>query len=104
QLKAAVLTAPVVLRDQLAGLTLTQLLNRCSRLRPDLDGDLETFGTKTALKALAHRVETLTAEAAQLEEAMRPLIDATGPQLLNEPGIGLILAAQVIIAWSHPGR
>lgn len=104
QLKAAVLTAPVELRDQLRGLTRTALVERCARLRPDLDGDLETFGTKTALKALAQRVQTLTDEAHHLEEAMKPLVDATGPQLLGEPGIGVILAAQVIISWSHPGR
>lgn len=71
------------------------LVDRCSRLRPDPTGDLETFGTKTALRALAQRIAALTAEAAHLEEAMKPLVAATGPQLLNEPGIGLILAAQV---------
>jgi transposase len=26
------------------------------------------------------------------------------PQLLDEPGVGPIVAAQLIIAWSHPGR
>ncbi|TML83313.1 MAG: IS110 family transposase [Actinobacteria bacterium] len=26
------------------------------------------------------------------------------PQLLDEPGIGPIVAADVIVAWSHPGR
>lgn len=104
QLKAVVLTAPVELRDQLRDLTRTKLVDRCARLRPDPDGDPETFGTKTALRALGQRIQTLTDEARRLEEAMRPLVDATGPQLLNEPGIGVILAAQVIISWSHPGR
>ncbi len=104
QLKATVLTAPVELRDQLRGLTRTALVDRCARLRPDLNGDLETFGTKTALKALGQRIQTLTEEARHLEEAMRPLVNATGPQLLDEPGIGVILAAQVIISWSHRGR
>ncbi len=74
------------------------------RLRPDPNGDLETFGTKTALKALAHRIQALAEEARHLEEAMRRLMEATGPQLLTEPGIGVILAAQIIVSWSHPGR
>lgn len=104
QLRATVLTAPVELRDQLRELTRSELVDRCARLRPDPDGDLEAFGTKTALKALAQRIESLTEEARHLEEAMTPLVNATGPQLLNETGIGIILAAQVIISWSHPGR
>jgi transposase len=35
---------------------------------------------------------------------MTPLVNATGPQLLDETGIGTILSAQVNISWSHPGR
>jgi transposase len=29
---------------------------------------------------------------------------SAAPPLLDEPGIGPIVAAQLIIAWSHPGR
>jgi transposase len=32
------------------------------------------------------------------------LVDAEAPQLLAEPGIGYITAAQCLIAWSHPRR
>jgi len=104
ELRALVLTAPVDLREELRDLSRTQLLKRCSRLRPGHQGDLELFGTKTALRALAQRIEVLTAEAASLEQAMAPLIDDLGPQLLNEFGIGTVTAAQILISWSHPGR
>lgn len=104
ELKAIVLTAPVALREQLSGLSRARLIERCSRLRADPDGDAELFGTKTALRALAQRIQFLTAQASELEAAMRPLVNATGPQLLDEVGVGVVLAAQIILSWSHPGR
>jgi transposase len=104
ELKALVLTAPVALRDQLRGLSLGALVDRCAHFRPDVAGDPEVFGTKCALRVLAKRVSFLTVQAKELEEAMRPLVHVTGPQLLNEVGIGVILAAQVIVSWSHAGR
>jgi transposase len=33
-------------------------------------------------------------------ERIRP----TAPQLLNQPGIGPLLAAQIVLSWSHRGR
>lgn len=32
------------------------------------------------------------------------LIDDAAPELLQLPGIGPVVAAAVLIAWSHPGR
>ena len=43
-------------------------------------------------------------EAAELEAEILAHVRALAPQLLDEPGVGPIVAAQVIIAWSHPGR
>ena len=45
-----------------------------------------------------------TEETGQLEAAIRPLISAAAPQLLDQPGVGPITAAQIYIAWSHHGR
>lgn len=104
ELKALVLTAPIELREQLRRLTVAQLTSRCSRLRPDPTGDPELFGTKIAMRALAQRIEHLGDQADQLEAAMAPLVERTGSQLLDEVGVGVIVAAQVIVSWSHPGR
>ena len=104
ELKALVLTAHVDLRDQLRDLTRRELIARCQRLRPDPHGDLEMFGTKTALRALAQRIGQLTSEAAAIEAAMGPFIEDLGPQLLDEIGIGTVTAAQILVSWSHPGR
>lgn len=104
ELKALVLTAPAALRDDLRGLTVNNLTARCTRLRPDPGGDPELFGTKTAMRALAQRIAHLTNQASELEAALKVLVDQAGPQLLDEFGIGVIIAAQIIVSWSHPGR
>ena len=35
---------------------------------------------------------------------MVPLVRAMAPALLNEPGVGVLMAAQILVSWSHPGR
>ncbi|HET9731048.1 MAG TPA: transposase [Acidimicrobiales bacterium] len=104
ELKALILTAPLALREELRELTVNKLVDRCSRLRPDVTRDPELFGTKTAMRALAQRIDQLTSQASELEQAMKPLVELTGPRLLDEVGVGVILAAQIIVSWSHPGR
>lgn len=103
-LKALVVTAPVDLREELRGRTLGQLLTRCQRLRPDTATDAEHAATKLALRSTATRVTQLTSECRDLEAAMVPLIRSMAPALLDEPGIGVLLAAQILVSWSHPGR
>ena len=56
------------------------------------------------LRSLARRIQAATAEAAELERELLGHIRALAPALLDEPGVGPIVAAQLIVAWSHPGR
>jgi hypothetical protein len=56
------------------------------------------------LRSLARRIDAVTAEAAELERELLGHVRALAPQLLDEPGVGPIVAAQVIVAWSHRGR
>ena len=64
------------------------------------------FGTITrlVLRSLARRIEAATLEAAELERELLGHLRALAPALLDEPGVGPIVAAQLIVAWSHPGR
>lgn len=103
-LKTLVLTAPVDLRDQLRALTLTALVRRCAAQRPETTADPELAATKLPLRSTANRVLQLTAETRMLQAAMRPLVAELAPRLLDEPGIGTLLAAQIMVSWSHPGR
>ena len=47
--------------------------------------------------------ETATAEAAELERELLAHVRALAPALLDEPGVGPVVAAQLIVAWSHGG-
>ncbi len=43
-------------------------------------------------------------KAAELERELLRHVRALAPQLLDEPGVGPIVAAQLIVAWSHRDR
>lgn len=104
KLKALVLSAPVALRDDLAGLSTIGLIGTCARMRPAVANTQELAGTKTSMRALARRINMLSKEIDELTAAMEPLVEKLGPQLLDEIGIGHVLAAQILVSWSHPGR
>ena len=57
-----------------------------------------------ALRAVARRIQQLTAEERELAREIEQLTGKLAPQLLNQPGIGPLLAAQIVLAWSHQGR
>ena len=103
ELKALVVTAPVDLRDRLRSLTTKAQIAACAgfRLRGPLD---ELTATKQALRSLARRINTLTTEIKDLDTSIRQLVQEAVPHLLNQPGVGPLTAAQIYIAWSHPGR
>ena len=104
ELKSLLVTAPVELRDQLRGLTTTALVAKCSAFRPGPQPRNERTATKQALRSLARRIRALTTEIKDLTASITELVHLVAPQLLDQPGIGPITAAQVYIAWSHKGR
>jgi transposase len=104
QLRAVIVTSPDPLRDQLRRLPLGKLLERCSRLRRPGSASADELATRLVLRSLARRVQAATSEAAQLERELLAHVRALAPALLDEPGVGPIVAAQLIVAWSHRGR
>lgn len=103
-LKALIVTCPVTLREELRRLPLGQLVTRCQRFRVDATTDPEVSATKRAMRSTAARIDHLTSECRELEKAMEPLIVMLCPRLLAEPGVGVLVAAQLLVSWSHPGR
>jgi transposase len=104
QLRALIVTCPEPLRAELTPLTRGRLLARCASLRPDRHKQQDWRATLLALRSLAARAQSLTREEQELEREIYTLVSRLAPQLLAEPGVGPISAAQLVISWSHPGR
>ena len=104
QLRGVIVTAPDQLRQELRGLPTGRLLARCSRLRRSSTAETDELATRLVLRSLARRIQAATVEAAELEQEILAHLRALAPQLLDEPGVGPIVAAQLIVAWSHHGR
>ncbi len=104
QLHALVVAAPEQLRSKLRNMTTAEMLTTCSRLRVDPRWDLTTRETAHVLRCLARRATALAHEAKQHETAIRNIVGSWRPDIMNNCGVGPIVAATVLCAWSHPGR
>jgi len=84
-LRALVVSAPSELREQLRGLSATQLVRTCARMRP---GDIKTplAATKLALRSLAGRYEVLEAEIKILDPELVRLTAEAAPALVEIVG------------------
>src|SRR5439155_362867 len=68
---------------------------------------LEISRTPRAERRLRGKDDSLDATRTARVALARELLShvrALAPPLLDEPGVGPIVAAQLIVAWSHPGR
>jgi transposase len=104
QLRSLIVTAPEGLRSELRRLATGQLIRRCSRFRRSSARTPGELAVVLALRSLARRIEAATEEADELEREIIGHVQALAPQLLDESGVGPIVAAQLIITWSHHGR
>jgi transposase len=105
QMLAMVITAPEAVRARFRGQSTRVMLTTAARLRPTTtSGDVEVSTALTVLRDLARRSHSLELEAAEHETAIRALVRSWRPDLLELTGVGPIVAATVLTAWSHPGR
>lgn len=104
QLQALVTAAPEVLRAKFRGQSTRLMLATATKLRISARWDVETANTAAVLHDLARRSLDLETEAKAHEQAILTTVRSWRPDLLDEPGIGPIVAATVLCAWSHPGR
>ena len=94
QLRSVIVTAPDELRSELRGLPAGRLIDRCSRFRRSSSRTPDAHATTLVLRTLARRIQAATAEAAELRAEILTHVRALAPQLLDEPGVGPIVAAQ----------
>ena len=104
QLHALVVTAPESIRARLRGKSNVEVIKACARLRVDTRGEPTMQQTVAVLRCLARRITTLNGEARDHEHAILALVRSWRPDLLQQQGVGPIVAATVLCAWSHPGR
>src|SRR5207253_6206787 len=67
QLRGVIVTAPDQLREELRGLPVGRLLERCSRFRRPSSASADELATRLALRSLARRIAAASREAAALE-------------------------------------
>lgn len=104
QLFSLVIAAPEPIRSKFRGQTSPTRLKTAAALRIPASADTETATTIAALRALARRALTLNKEAGEHQRAILAIVRSWRPDLLTQPGVGPIVAATVLCAWSHPGR
>jgi transposase len=104
QLRDLLITTPEPLRSELRPLTRARLLHRLAATRPQQRTDPELRGSTLALRSVARRVLQLTAEERELAAEIETITRKLAPQLLDQPGVGPLAAAQLLLSWSHRGR
>src|SRR3954452_9887397 len=104
QLRDLLITTPEPLRAELRPLTQARLLAGLAATRPARRNDPELRGALLALRSVARRIKQLIIEERELAREIKPLTQTLAPQLLDQPGVGPLLAAQVVLSWSHKGR
>lgn len=103
-MKGLLVSAAPSLREGLRALPTRQQLARCARLRINPAQSSEQRATIIAIRASARRAIALTEEALELEREIEPIVTRLAPVLLKEMGVGPIVAAQLLCAYSHHGR
>lgn len=103
-LHAMVTSAPDSLRERLRALSLGELLRTCAGLRGSTRQTSEEFATTMALRATSRRALACEHEAAELEAQLDALVRQVAPDLLDQVGVGPVVAGQIITSWSHRGR
>jgi transposase len=98
QLSALLVTVPAHLRARLEPLSGERLARAAARQRSRADV------TTSVLRRLGRRVQHLSDEIGELECALTALVCELAPDLLSEPGVGPVCAAQLLVSTGDPKR
>ncbi len=96
--------APETIRSRFRGLSTVLAITTAAGLRMSSSWDIETRTYAETIRQLARRIRAMQTEATDHEKALLAIIKSWRPDLLDQPGVGPIVAATVLCAWSHPGR
>ena len=106
QLHGLIASAPEQLRADLVAVPASALADRCAELAVDDSRMTEPVNaTGAALRAIATRVQALSAEIAQADKRLRPAVAKTAPRLSALYGAGPEVAGQLLAtAGDNPDR
>ena len=105
QLQGMRVTAPEQLRRRLGGLSTKELVSVAARFRLGDDPRDVPTATRFALRSVARRYQTLSAEIVELEAHLDRLVTQVSPELVSLLGIGTDNAATLlIVAGDNPQR
>jgi transposase len=102
--KALILGAPDDLRQHLRGLSTPRQTARCRTLRVHPSQPLAEQVLRAELRRLATHIRAWDRELRASKTQLRHLATQMMPVLLDQPGVGPVSAAQLLVSWSHPGR
>ena len=97
QMRDVILTAPEHIRSQLREQTTRIRVRTCAKWRPGPVTD-PASAARRCLRDLARRWLALHDEIAQLEAELNQLLTVLVPNLLAQPGVGIDVAAKLVIA------
>ncbi|MFE2585721.1 transposase [Streptomyces sp. NPDC059378] len=102
QLKAVLVTADPVLREELAGLGNAELFRICAQFtdargREEVGAESVVQATRITLGQLAHRIGQLSEEIRDVEARLTRLVERHAPQVLDVVGIGPDTAVTLLI-------
>jgi transposase len=103
-LKALLLGAPDHLRQTLRGLSTPRQASRCRSLRAHASQPVAEQILRAELRRLAAHIGSWDRELRANKAQLRQLVGQVMPALLDQPGVGPMSAAQLLVSWSHPGR
>jgi transposase len=105
QIRALLVNGPADLREQMKQLPTARMIRTLARLRPGTDLADPAAGCKHALRSLARRHAALDEEINELHQALTESTAQAAPELLAKQGVGVQVAAQLLItAGDNPDR
>jgi transposase len=106
QMDGMIISAPEQLRARLRKLSGAKLLAACASLPVDEQRLADpVHATSAVLRALATRIQHLTAEIDQADKHLRPVVAATAPRLSALFGVGPEVASRLLVtAGDNPDR
>lgn len=96
QLKAAVVGAPVDLRESLRSLSTTKLVQKCASFR--LKGSSNVANTKLVLKHHAKRILALEEEIADYKAVLEDFATENLPNLMSAKQVGAVAAVSIFLS------